>query len=71
MTSCSLPFGDKAGKMPANMSFFHAGGIYGKYRHLLENTGKYKKNEFTTLELKQKTKPYTQHLYMNKINNRG
>ena len=32
----------------------------GKYRHLLENTGKYWKIEFTILELK--TKPYTHHL---------
>ena len=37
--------------------------------HLLENTGKYRKIEFTTLELK--TKPYTQHLSMVNFNKRG
>ena len=41
----------------------------GKYRHLLENTGKYRKIEFTILQLK--TKPYTLHLYMVNFNNRG
>ena len=41
----------------------------GKYRHLLENTGKYWKIEFTVLELN--TKPYTQYLYMVNFNNRG
>ena len=45
--------------MPANMSIFHAGGIYrsvvftGKYQQILVNAGKYWKLAFTTLELRQ------------------
>ena len=39
----------------------------GKYRHLLENTGKYQKIELATLELR--TKPYTPHSYVDNSNN--
>ena len=42
----------------------------GKYRHIPENTGKYRKIEFTIPEFK-KTTTYTQHLYMFNFNNRG
>ena len=49
--------------------FSMPGAFTGQYRHLLENIGKYRKIEFTILELK--TKPYTQHLYMVNFNNRG
>ena len=40
----------KVGKMPANMSIFHAGGIY---RQILVNAGKYWKLAFITLEVRQ------------------
>ena len=50
LTSLHSTIFSKVGKMPANMSIFHAGGIY---RQILVNAGKYWKLAFTILEVRQ------------------